>query len=331
MTAQKLKEAPRFCRPHVVLLGAGASRAAFPNGDATGQLIPLMDDLVDIVGLQELIDQAGLDIGDDQNFEVSYGEIADQPKYVRVKERIELRIEQYFSNLSLPKEATIYDRLLISLRPSDAILTFNWDPFLFDAYQRNAGAVPLPEIFFLHGNVRIGACSIHDRWGARDGVCPECGAPFAKVPLLYPIRQKNYSSDPHISRAWTAARELLQDAFTMTIFGYGAPVSDSDAVALVRQAWSSLSDREFEHIQIIDIAASSLLHSRWSTFTPTLHYQTTDSFEQSRIARWPRRSCEAVFYPMTEGLPCEDFPLPTTNCLHELHKYVANIAKYERA
>lgn len=49
---------------------------------------------------------------------------------------------------------TVYDQLLVSLRPTDAVFTFNWDPFLFDAYKRNHLAVALPPIFFLHGNLR---------------------------------------------------------------------------------------------------------------------------------------------------------------------------------
>lgn len=41
--------------PHVVLLGAGASLAAFPNGDAKGNKLPLMSDFVATVGLTELL------------------------------------------------------------------------------------------------------------------------------------------------------------------------------------------------------------------------------------------------------------------------------------
>lgn len=43
VTAQQLIEHPRAMRPHVVLLGSGASRAAFPNGDATGRAIRALE------------------------------------------------------------------------------------------------------------------------------------------------------------------------------------------------------------------------------------------------------------------------------------------------
>jgi len=35
---------------HTFILGAGASRAAFPNGDKFGRALPLMCDFVDVLG-----------------------------------------------------------------------------------------------------------------------------------------------------------------------------------------------------------------------------------------------------------------------------------------
>lgn len=328
-TRQELIEDPSDLPPHIVLLGAGASRAAFPKGDAAGRRLPVMDDLVEIVGLQPLIEQARVEGAQERNFEVIYGRLASEPRYAHKVREIEKRIDNYFASLSLPNHATIYDRLLVSLRPTDAVFTFNWDPFLFDAYQRNRNAVPLPEIYFLHGNVRIGACSDHDKWGARNGRCPECFQPLADVPLLYPIGQKDYSTSPYIRRNWRAAKILFRDAFTLTIFGYGAPASDKDAVELLQSAWTGRSERTFEHIEIVDIADQSFLHDRWSSFTPTLHYRVTRTFEQCRLSRWPRRSCESLMYPMKQGVPCEDFPLPTADSLMALQAFAEEIARHE--
>lgn len=329
MTKQQLIEGPRDLRPHVVLLGSGASKAAFPNGDATGRAVPVMGDLVEIVGLEPLVKEAGREYTNERDFEVLYGRLASEPSRAQLVKEMERRIYSYFAALSLPSRATIYDRLLVSLRPTDAVFTFNWDPFLFDAYQRNCDAVALPEIFFLHGNVRIGACLKHDRWGARNERCPECLEPLTDVPLLYPIEQKDYSTDPYIRRNWDAVKDLFTDAFTLTIFGYGARASDKDATHLLRSAWLGRSDRSLEHIEIIDIAQQSSLHERWSAFTPTLHYQIVSLFEQSRLARWPRRSRESLWYPMSQGTPCEDFPLPTTDSLAALQEFAAQIALHE--
>jgi len=84
-----------------------------------------------------------------------------------------------------------------------------------------------------------------------------------------------------------------------------------------------------EHIEIIDTALPSLLHERWFSFTPTLHYQLKKTFDESRIARWPRRTCESWLPPMTKGVPCESFPISNTDNLIELQKFAASIARYE--
>jgi hypothetical protein len=157
VTAQQLIRKPLEMPPHVVLLGAGASRASFPEGDAAGKAVPVMKDLVEKLELQPLLSEADLSVGSEADFEVIYDQLIAKPENSLVARKIECRIDEYFSSLSLPDRATIYDRILISLRPTDLVFTFNWDPFLFDAYKRNHNAVALPNIFFLHGNVRIGA------------------------------------------------------------------------------------------------------------------------------------------------------------------------------
>ncbi|MBU4399752.1 MAG: hypothetical protein KKE86_10510, partial [Planctomycetes bacterium] len=48
--------------PHVVILGAGASLAACPNGDALGRQLPLMANLVEILDLKDLIAGTGHDL-----------------------------------------------------------------------------------------------------------------------------------------------------------------------------------------------------------------------------------------------------------------------------
>ena len=332
-TAGQLIELPQQLPPHVVLLGAGASRAAFPRGDSAGRQVPLMNDLVDIVGLKQEIEVTGESFENDHNFESIYSRLISgsaEPKTERVKRNIEKRIEEYFSDLHLPDQATIYDHILLSLRRGDAVLTFNWDPFLFDAYERNRGIVPLPRIFFLHGNVRIGQCPEHnEKWGRKQSVCPDCEKPFKPVPLLYPVEKKGYSIDPYISQSWDAAKQLFEEALVITVFGYRAPDSDQDAVALLKRAWMRRSGRKFEHVEVIDIDEESILYERWSPFTPTHHFHRRQNFQDSWIAKWPRRSREAVWFPMSEGMPCVEFPIKFNLDLKVLQKQAADIADYE--
>lgn len=328
-SAESIIRAPTKMRPHVVVLGAGASRAAFPNGDAAGRKLPVMNDLVDTLSLRELLTSSAPHLADEHNFEAVYSTLHEDPAQHETIRQIERRVQDYFEGLQLPTAATIYDRLLLALRHGDAILSFNWDPFLFDAYERNRSEIGLPAIYFLHGNVRTGVCEVHGTWGARRDRCPTCGSRFVDTRLLYPIRRKDYSSDPHILATWQAASAMVAEAFTVTMFGYGAPSSDEDAVTLLREAWLSRSTRTLEHIEIIDVAEESELTRRWREFSPTLHLNVRRSFHESRLSRWPRRSCESLLSPMTEGVPCEDFPLPCADDLGALRAYCQGIASHE--
>ncbi|GKS62686.1 hypothetical protein YTPLAS21_21440 [Candidatus Nitrosocosmicus sp.] len=123
----------------------------------------------------------------------------------------------------------------------------------------------------------------------------------------------------------------FSEAFTVTIFGYSAPTSDKEAVELLKKAWFQNSERKSEHVEVIDILCADQLYEKWKEFTLTQHLSSQKTFENSRLWRWPRRSCEALFYPMTQGLPCDDFPLPTSNNLKELHDTVRKIACFEKS
>jgi len=56
--------------PHIVILGAGASRACCDTGDRNGRTLPLMNDLIDCVGIGEIIRESGYDPA--TNFEAIY-------------------------------------------------------------------------------------------------------------------------------------------------------------------------------------------------------------------------------------------------------------------
>lgn len=329
MWRQLIENPNPACRSHVVVLGAGASLAAFPNGDRSSQRLPLMNNLVETLDLQSVLERAV--VLDTANFESIYSKLAANPQYEEIKRVVERKVMDYFSSLELPDETTLYDQLLLSLRPGDAVFTFNWDPFLFDAYRRNYGVVELPEIFFLHGNVRIGVCLAHTgRWGQKGDSCPDCGGRFNDVPLLYPVGQKDYSSsNPYIQNSWENARWFFREALVITIFGYSGPDADRKAVDLLKAAWMERSDRKFEHIEVIDVAPPEDLEARWSKFTPTNHLKTVQEYSESLVGRWPRRSREGLSRAMVEGIPSENHPLTETKGLAELQRQVCEIAEWE--
>ena len=146
-------------RPHVVILGAGASVAACPDGDKNGRRLPTMENFVEILRLDALLAKYEI-TNAHKNFEVLYSSLYSDLSLATLTHEIEAVVHSYFSSLKLPDGPTVYDHLLLSLRRKDAIITFNWDPFLLDAWARNR-RFDLPEIFFLHGNVRAAYCALH--------------------------------------------------------------------------------------------------------------------------------------------------------------------------
>ncbi len=124
-------------RPHVVILGAGASKQAMPAGDKFGKKIPLLDELPELEELapewKQLISEACPPPG---NFESQFSWIKQKDIYSSQLSKIEKIISSYFESLYLPDSPTIYDYLVLGLRSKDVIATFNWDPFLMQAYKR---------------------------------------------------------------------------------------------------------------------------------------------------------------------------------------------------
>lgn len=113
-------------RPHVVLLGAGASVAAMPNGDKHGRKLPVMDNFVEVVGLEPVLKKHGI-TNSNQNFETLYSGLVSDPTSTDVVVDIEKCVWSYFSTLELPDHPTIYDHLVLSLREKDLIATFNFE------------------------------------------------------------------------------------------------------------------------------------------------------------------------------------------------------------
>jgi hypothetical protein len=235
--------------------------------------------------------------------------------------------------LQLPDEATLYDYLILSLREKDLIATFNWDPFLAQAYRRNLKVAKLPEILFLHGNVEIGTCLAHQKKGWLMQKCPECGKPLEPSRLLYPVRQKNYNDDAFIKNEWDILRVYLKHAYFITIFGYSAPVTDVEAKRLMLDEWRENQIRWLAQIEIIDVKPRHQLETSWKDFLITRDYRrnysiTTDLFD-TQAFRYARRSCDALGMATLQQEPFSENPLPLTSELKELQEWVKPLVEEE--
>ena len=317
-------------KPHVVILGAGASYAAFPKGDKNGRKLPLMNNFVETLQIEDLIDKAGLDFSS-SNFEDIYAEIYRHPELADLREELENSVYDYFRSMELPDHPTIYDHLVLSLRSKDFIATFNWDPFLVQAIRRNGIRFTMPRPLFLHGNVEVGYCPNGHMMGNNGSRCHHCEQPLTKTKLLYPVAEKNYHRDQFISRQWATMEDLLRHAFMVSIFGYGAPVSDASAIDLLTKAWGGVENRNMEEIEVIDIREESDLRETWSPFIHTHHYSVASNFYESWIANHPRRTGEAYINQFLRAQFIESNPLPRSCDFEALWKWYDKLQKVENA
>ena len=330
LTKEELKAKPfKNTLPHVVILGAGASKAAMPDGDKFGRLIPLMDDLPNILGnfWIELVQEARPPFG---NFESTFSWIGKKGSFQPQLSRIESLIESYFSKLKLPDYPTIYDYLVLGLRRKDVIATFNWDPFLMQAHRRNRKVVGLPDIRFLHGSVAFATCVDHDILGIPSEVCPKCNSALKQGRLFFPVEDKDYTKDSLIFRDWKAVTEKLQKAFHLTIFGYSGPATDYNARKLLLEGWEQTPIRDFSHTEIIDIKSEELMLESWTEFFPHYHSMIVRDFWKCSVARWPRRTAEWKISASLNGTPAEYLGPYRTDSLSELQEWFRQLAKTER-
>jgi hypothetical protein len=303
---------PRMGRPHFVLLGAGASKAALPNGDKNGMDLPLLRDVARDLNLAGAFPDDLRELAQ-TNFEAAYSRLFDRDRVSATP--IEKAIADYFRRLRLPDEANLYDALLLSLRGKDAIFTFNWDPLLFISRVRlnQFGLTDdLPSIFFLHGNVVGAYCERDGVFGYTNGTCSTCGRPFTPTRLLFPVEHKDYNADPGIQAAWQAARMVLENTYMLTMFGYSAPATDVEAFGLLKEGWGEVAEREMEQTEIIHRPGANTddLIKRWEPFIHTHHYELHDSFYDSWLGTHPRRSGEAYLSQYIDAKFIEDNPIP---------------------
>lgn len=308
--------------PHVVILGAGASRTACPDGDKNGEILPLMDDFIEVLELDNL-KELNLD-SQYTNFEDIYNLLAQNKKYDHIRRDLEEKVYNFFNNLIIPDKPTIYDHLLLSLEKKDVVATFNWDPLIVQAYFRNR-KFELPNILFLHGNVIAGYCEKDNVTGFKNTNCKYCGNILKPTKLLYPIHTKDYDLKGFITSQWKTLQSQINKSFFITIFGYSAPESDTRAIDLMKYAWGEIENRKMEQFEIIDIKTREKLRKTWSPFIHSHHYEVHNDFFDSWISKHPRRTLDAYYQQYWMAKSLDYNPIPRTLSFDVLWEFYRQI------
>lgn len=322
----------RLLDPHVVIVGAGASLASCPI-DKNGKKVPLLSNIHKILGLTEFLKKYNFSQEELENFELLYSKVYETTKYKNLKDILEFKVYEYFNSLKLPDRITIYDYLILSLTSKDLIISFNWDPFLLQAYVRNLKVKNLPQIVFPHGNVGMGICNKCKVKGYANSICLSCGRPLEKVPLLYPISKKNYQEISIIKSEWETAKIYLNRAVGLTIFGYGAPSSDKEAYDLLKNNYKKSNSIPIARFSIINLdKEKDIQEGKWEEiFDDRMESFHTD-FRQSILWHAPRVSMESIFDAILQQQPRENIQsFQDFESLEELQNFACSINAFDLA
>jgi len=121
----------------------------------------------------------------------------------------------------------------------------------------------------------------------------------------------------------------------LTIFGYGAPSTDVEAVEALNKAWGTGDERNMEQFEIIDIRPEQEVVKTWSNFINTHHYDYSTDYFESSLAYNPRRTFESYYQHNFPRTPSEAFsasnPVPSDfKTLEELWRWHEDLINAEK-
>jgi len=326
ITNKRLKD------PHVVIIGAGASKAACPT-DKNGNTVPLLRNIHEVLGLTDKLKSYGFSESELSNFELLFSNICGKSEYGGLQKELEGTVHNYFQKLIIRDDVTLYDYLVLSLTDKDAIISFNWDPFLIQAYRRNIDVGNLPQLIFPHGNVGVGICYDCKIKGYANSLCNNCFKPFSDMPLLFPVGRKNYYDNSIIENEWNIAKNYLSRAAGVTIFGYSAPETDVEAYQLLKSSYQKSRITTIAPLTIINLAENEQEQkAKWQEIYDDRMLQYTDDFKNTILWESPRVSLETLFDAILQQQPrhieksFKDFVT-----LEELQTFVKTIDEFDMA
>lgn len=276
---------------HLVILGAGSTIATIPNGDKNGKFGYTLANLLNDKCFTSFVKKAQAKGFLTSDVEDLCNQLCkeDKPLY----DEFETLVRKKYASLELPEEFTILDRLVLSLTPNDAIVSFNWDDLLIQAYQRMSEFVPekmLPILAFPHGNAQ--AVYNNKHYTSKRIVT---GANWIDSPLNMPVDEVDYKSDIFIGSQWNILDFFMRNAQMITFFGYSGPSSDELDLQHLDELFAK--NKICDKIEIIDKDLDTAMEvaKRLVRFKMQSNwlYPCAD-FWHSTIAKHPRRTLSVL-------------------------------------
>lgn len=276
---------------HLVILGAGSTIATIPNGDKNGEFGYTLANLLNDKCFTSFVKKAQAKGFLTSDVEDLCNQLCkeDKPLY----DEFETLVRKKYASLELPEEFTILDRLVLSLTPNDAIVSFNWDDLLIQAYQRMSEFVPekmLPILAFPHGNAQ--AVYNNKHYTSKRIVT---GANWIDSPLNMPVDEVDYKSDIFIGSQWNILDFFMRNAQMITFFGYSGPSSDELDLQHLDELFAK--NKICDKIEIIDKDLDTAMEvaKRLVRFKMQSNwlYPCAD-FWHSTIAKHPRRTLSVL-------------------------------------
>ena len=276
---------------HLVILGAGSTIATIPNGDKNGEFGYTLANLLNDKCFTSFVKKAQAKGFLTSDVEDLCNQLCkeDKPLY----DEFETLVRKKYASLELPEEFTILDRLVMSLTPNDAIVSFNWDDLLIQAYQRMSEFVPekmLPILAFPHGNAQ--AVYNNKHYTSKRIVT---GANWIDSPLNMPVDEVDYKSDIFIGSQWNILDFFMRNAQMITFFGYSGPSSDELDLQHLDELFAK--NKICDKIEIIDKDLDTAMEvaKRLVRFKMQSNwlYPCAD-FWHSTIAKHPRRTLSVL-------------------------------------
>jgi hypothetical protein len=190
---------------------------------------------------------------------------------------------------------------------------------------------------FLHGTTALGYNKRDKRAGPAGWYSRATRNYLEPIKLLYPVTKKDYSEDEFIDMEWKRLRYWLSQESTclVTVFGYGAPSTDVEAIKLLNDAWGTGDDRNMEQFEIIDIRSQKEVRKQWDNFIHSHHYDYATDYFKSSLANNPRRTFESytqhIMFLSVEEAFSESNPVPHDfKTMEELWSWHKELVKAEK-